>query len=149
MIQTNETKYTAQMYNELLRRKDALEQHNAQLISERDGVFAQLAAAEGTTPEALAESIKLTEITNDGLVQNLRFERDLLRETCDQLEQIVNARQADNARLREALRPFAEALPYYNATEYGHVWSDGMPVAKGITVGDLRRAAEAMKGGQT
>lgn len=31
MIQTNETKYTAQMYNDLLRRKDALEAENKRL----------------------------------------------------------------------------------------------------------------------
>lgn len=79
-MQTNETKYTAQMYNDLLRRKDALE--------------------------------------------------------------------AENKRLREALRPFAEASKCICPNVVDSV---GLHVSSGairmLNIGDLRRAAESMKGG--
>jgi len=63
----------------------------------------------------------------------------------------IAAFEAENAKLREALRPFAEELSKMENGAYNlSRWSDGLSIddstndPSGITLGDLRRAREAL-----
>jgi len=62
----------------------------------------------------------------------------------------IAALEAENARLKEALKPFAEELSNMASGADIERWSDGLSIddstndPSGITLGDLRRARAAL-----
>lgn len=90
----------------------------------------------------------------DETVQELkRGYEEIIATLKHELSMTAERQSAEIARLREALKPFAEAGKRIDESGLSKDWRDSKKITVGvmvdddITVGDLRRAARALEGG--
>lgn len=81
-------------------------------------------------------------------INELRDENMRLKQEREDYMKAVRVYQNQNARLREALKPFADAaISMFNdwCPDETPAWHDAEESASSVTVGDFRRAHEASK----